>query len=47
MQLRCGKKVAEGVSPGHTRYVSRNTVRKEMSDLYQMLKKAEDLISQR
>ena len=37
------EKVAEGASPSHTCYLSRNTMRKEMSNLYQ----AEDLIPQR
>ena len=45
--LRCGEKVAEGAGPGYTCYVSRKTVRKKMSSLYQMLKKAEDAIVKR
>ena len=42
--LRCGKKVVEGASPGYTCYVSRKTMRKKMTNLHQILIKAEDLI---
>ena len=37
--LRCGEKVAEDASPRYTCYVSRMTVQKNTSNLYQMLKK--------
>ena len=36
------EKVVEGASPGYTCYVSRKTMRKKMSNLHQILKKAED-----
>ena len=36
------KKVAKGATVGYTCYVSRKTVLKRLSDLYEMLKKAED-----
>ena len=41
------KKVADDASPSYTCYVSRNTVRKKRSNLYQMLKKARDPIPKR
>jgi len=36
------KKVSDGATPGYTCYMSRKTVLKKLTDLYDMLKKAED-----
>ena len=36
------KNAAQGATAGYTCYLSRNTVLKKFSDLYEMLKRAED-----
>ena len=45
--IKMWKKVVEGASPGYTYYVSRKTMRKKISNLHQILKKAEDPIPKR